>query len=253
MSREKELNFFLEEYNWRKGATWYESHFDGRAAVRGESSPLYTFHPVYAGVPERVRAVIPEAKLIYIVGDPVSRAVSQYLTGRMERFDRRPPDQALSGAPERNRYLAPGMYGEQISRYLRLFPRERILVLLKDDLLHKRQPTLQRVFRFLGVDEAFRSPALGELKNVSMGKRELDALGIFLRRAAALSPVRWLPRCLRDRFRFVYAPFSRPLERPALSAALHRRLREIYRNDLDRFQRLTGVTVPLESEPLEQV
>lgn len=28
MSREKELDFFIEEHNWHKGTEWYESQFD---------------------------------------------------------------------------------------------------------------------------------------------------------------------------------------------------------------------------------
>ncbi len=39
MSKPKELNFFVEELNWDLGLDWYASRFDGRSAVRGESSP----------------------------------------------------------------------------------------------------------------------------------------------------------------------------------------------------------------------
>ena len=39
MSKPKELNFFVEELNWDLGLDWYASRFDGRFAVRGESSP----------------------------------------------------------------------------------------------------------------------------------------------------------------------------------------------------------------------
>ena len=67
MSAEKELNFFVEEKNWPRGIAWYESQFDPDAPVRGESSPTYTAYPEYHGVPERIRSVVPDAKLIYLV------------------------------------------------------------------------------------------------------------------------------------------------------------------------------------------
>ena len=65
MSREKELNFFVDELNWNKGIEWYKSNFIGEAKIHGESSPNYTNYPFFAGVPERMYSVVPKAKLIY--------------------------------------------------------------------------------------------------------------------------------------------------------------------------------------------
>src|SRR5918996_3904116 len=79
MSRPKELNFFVAELNWSLGTDWYASHFRADAAVRGESSPHYTNLPRFAGVAERISSVLPDAKLIYMVREPVDRALSNYL------------------------------------------------------------------------------------------------------------------------------------------------------------------------------
>src|SRR5664279_2321988 len=56
----------------------YERLFDDAYEVRGEASPCYTLYPRRKGAPERIKALIPDAKLIYLVRDPVARAVSQY-------------------------------------------------------------------------------------------------------------------------------------------------------------------------------
>ena len=80
MSKPKELNFFVEELNWDLGLDWYRGRFDDRFAVRGESSPHYTNLPYFEGVPERIHEHIPDAKLIYMVRDPISRILSHWAT-----------------------------------------------------------------------------------------------------------------------------------------------------------------------------
>src|SRR5438105_12315470 len=78
MSRQKELDFFVPEKNRGRSLAWYESQF-AEAPVRGENSPSYTIHPFRPGVPERIRAVVPDVRLIYLVRDPIERIVSHYL------------------------------------------------------------------------------------------------------------------------------------------------------------------------------
>src|SRR5687768_751449 len=78
MSEVKETNFFVAELNYARGLPWYESLFPRRAAACGEASPVYAATWRFAGIPERMHAVLPRARLIYIVRDPVERMVSQY-------------------------------------------------------------------------------------------------------------------------------------------------------------------------------
>ena len=79
MSREKELNFFITERNWSKGVDWYRSQFVEKAEIYGESSPNYTDYIRFGGVPERMYSVVPDARLIYILRDPIERIVSHYV------------------------------------------------------------------------------------------------------------------------------------------------------------------------------
>ena len=84
MAREKELDFFVEQKNWSRGVDWYERQF-AAAPVRGESSPSYTAYPRYRGVPERIRRIVPDAKLVYLVRDPVERALDVRRPGHVVR------------------------------------------------------------------------------------------------------------------------------------------------------------------------
>ncbi len=79
MSKPKELNFFVEELNWDLGLDWYASRFDSRSPVRGESSPHYTNLPRFEGVAARIHEHCPDARLLYMVRDPIKRILSHWV------------------------------------------------------------------------------------------------------------------------------------------------------------------------------
>ena len=74
MVPEKELHFFSGY--WEQGLDWYEQCFvpNGKPLV-GEASPSYLENPVAR---ERIASVLPGAKLIAMMRNPVDRAYSQY-------------------------------------------------------------------------------------------------------------------------------------------------------------------------------
>src|SRR5436189_26280 len=70
----KEVSFFDRHY--ARGERWYRAHLPvRRRAVVGEASPSYLFHPL---APERVARMLPEARLIALLRNPVDRAFSHY-------------------------------------------------------------------------------------------------------------------------------------------------------------------------------
>ena len=72
----KEMRFFWRD-DWRERMSWYSSHFAPMTtAVRGEATPAYSAHPRHPEVPERIHSAIPNARLLYIVRDPIDRIVS---------------------------------------------------------------------------------------------------------------------------------------------------------------------------------
>ncbi len=160
MSEPKELHFFVTEKTWGRGLGWYESHFSNthRCAAVGEASPDYSRAPTYEGVPERMHRIIPDARLIYLVRDPVDRIQSHYQHELRKGRERRTPDEAVLEDPM---YLAPSRYADQIDRYLEWFPREQLKVTVSEDLRLRRSETLRALFEFLGVDPAVVPSAVG--------------------------------------------------------------------------------------------
>jgi len=218
----------------------YEQLFDPAFAARGEASPSYTIYPQRMGVPERIKDVIPKAKLIYLVRDPVARAVSQYQHHVSYENERRSLHEVLDPSHPHGRYTGPSFYAAQLERYLQHFPLESILVVDQADLLADRQTALHQIFAFLGVDESFYSRQFEDEMNTREELRTYSRFVVLVRYARA-TPLQRLPRSLRVFLRrTVRQVVSRPLKQSMLSDDLRARLQELYRDDVGRLRALTG-------------
>jgi Sulfotransferase domain len=175
----KEVSFFDRHY--ARGSPWYRAHLPARprqwpAKLRhgswpsvGEASPSYLFHPL---APKRVRGLIPAARLIAVLRNPVDRALSHYqhevalgreplsfeealeqeevrMCGEVERMTANPA--YFSHAWWNYTYAARGRYAEQLERWYEAFPREQLLVLFSEELLEQPAESYARVVDFLGV------------------------------------------------------------------------------------------------------
>ena len=165
----KEVSFF--DRHFARGEMWYRAHLPARPGSRlvGEASPSYLFHPL---APDRVHALIPNARLIAILRNPIDRALSHYhhevslgreqlsfedaierederLRGEVERMVRDPS--YFSYEWWNHTYLARGRYAEQLERWFAVCPRDRLLVLFSEELRERPEETYARVLDFLGV------------------------------------------------------------------------------------------------------
>lgn len=250
MSAQKELNFFCEDYQWVNGVEWYMRQFTGQAKIFGEASPGYTMYPVRQGTPERMSQVVPKAKLIYLVRDPVERMISHYLDRLKAGRERRPVDVALTDPSAENFYLRYSQYYEQLSLFLKYYPREAILVETAANLRNNRIETLRRIFLFLQVDPDFTSPEFQELQNVSNVKLQhrkprrivrkllLDESSNYPRLKSWLAA--GLPRKVHAGLIRVLVPGTR-VARPQLTDAARHKIRQRLEPDLSRFRDLTGI------------
>ncbi|MBS1895182.1 MAG: sulfotransferase [Actinobacteria bacterium] len=155
MSKPKELNFFVAELNWDLGLDWYASRFDNRFKVRGESSPHYTNLPRYEGVPERIKQHCPDAKLIYMVRDPIKRILSHWMHATGAGYETRDMVTVLSDP--NTQYVNRSRYWTQLQPYLEHFDRSQIEVITQEELQSDRDGTMRKAFAYAGVDENFTS------------------------------------------------------------------------------------------------
>jgi hypothetical protein len=126
--------------------------------LRGESSAAYLYCP---GSARRIREAVPDARILAVLRQPVERAFSKYQ--QMRRDQAEPLDsfeEAVAAEPARQRdgwaptwlYLDRGYYGRQLAPYFELFKRDRIHVLLYEDLRRDPRACLRAIFDFLQID-----------------------------------------------------------------------------------------------------
>lgn len=157
----KELDFFVEDINWRRGLSWYRRQFASappEARAVGEASTNYSKYPIHSRVPEKIARHLPSARLIYVVRHPVERIRSQYQHSTAIGREQRPFEEAVLGDP---RYITCSRYAFQIEQYMEQFDPEQLLIVTAEDLRSHRAETVRRVFAFLGIDPTYEVPELG--------------------------------------------------------------------------------------------
>ena len=192
-----EPKFFLVDELWQRGVDFYSKNwFDALPAGRilGEKSTNYLEAPEVA---ERMSRVLPRAKLIFLLRNPVERAYSNYLWSRQNGLETETFERALALEEQRERDLAPqfryarphayftrGLYAEHLARFFCCFPRAQILILRHEDVAARPERVAADFHRFLGVAELPEtSLALGRINAAKTAGRE--PLAPFLRRRLA--------------------------------------------------------------------
>jgi hypothetical protein len=147
-----------QEHVWRRAD--YEALFaDAPAGTKlGEATPFY-LHDLESHA--RIKALVPQARLILLLRDPVDRAHSNWThlwnAGLEPEADflaacAAEPARIAAGWAAFWHYTGLGLYGRQIEHLYRHFPREQVLLLRYRDLKDAPAATLDRVCAFLEVD-----------------------------------------------------------------------------------------------------
>ena len=241
MSSNKEPNVFLAP-GWRDEVRRYADMLDAGAAVRGESSTNYTKYPKFPDAPARIAELVPDAKLIYVAGDPIQRTLAHYAQTVSDEIESRPLEEAVSDFDDpANTYVWNGRYATQAERFLEHFPSSSLLVLDQHDLRSDREGTMREVFRFIGVDETFSSPEFASELNTRNDRRRVGTLGTRVRESRAADLYRRLPASVRRPVtQTAHRALSRPVQRPTLDDGLRARLVELYEPEIERLAELSG-------------
>lgn len=181
----KEPAFFNRDREYQLGISYYRSYFPFRINGRHilDCSPGYFYYSLCA---ERIKKEFPEAKIVCLLREPVSRALSGYNMYhqilKSKRFDKRistandtwrrfldeysPKGEIPTLETFLNRELEiisrgeeedepslirRGIYAPQIQRFVDMFGRDNVLILLSDDLLYRTKMTVNQVLSFAGL------------------------------------------------------------------------------------------------------
>ena len=171
-------------------ALWDENP---NARYRGEGSVYYSQSPHKSGIPARIKSACPDARIIYTVREPVSRAVGHYWQRFKEFQEKLPLEQALKDNPL---YRDTSDYALQMNAYLEHFDRDQILVIVAEDLRTRRRETLAEVIEWLGLPnyDFSESEITERHKSPSTSRKERYPLVSFIRNSAACAWARkYLP------------------------------------------------------------
>lgn len=159
MADPKELHFFNKHFE--EGESWYRAKFTPGAEHKawGEATPAYL---LLEDMPQRIKNMCPDARLIACLRNPVDRAFSAY---NLKRNGKLAYDTFEDALAQEAGILERGLYAEQLKRYFALFPREQILVQLYDDLVHHEKRFIREIYTHIGVDAEFKPSWLGKTDN----------------------------------------------------------------------------------------
>ncbi len=244
MSRVKEVDFFYgdqgyEKGNWDRGLDWYRKQFVTDRKIRGESSQNYSKAHLITEVPERMHSVVPGAKLIYLVRDPIERLISHFWENVEGGEEPKGDLNAFLAKCEGNHYVETSRYFMQLEAYLKYFRRDQILVIDCDALRTNRLATMNRIFGFLGVP-AVENGEIFQFQVNSRDSKRIPTLAARLATGRALAPVRALiPVGFRERIKEARL-FYRKAARREIDPEVATRIRACLRPDVEALREFSG-------------
>lgn len=241
MPRQKEVAFFSTERNYRRGPEWYMTTVLQGAppsAICGEASVAYMDgtpfgdiaqnercgppstsgygEPFEDVIPHRIKRLLPDVRLICVLRDPVARAYSHYQMAILDRVEYRSFDQAIDELMEpdaldyarttptmTNRYIVNGEYFRILAGFLRVFPRDRLMVIFSDDLATRPAEMLTSIFDFIGATSDYLPDNLDARYRTAAVERRIAGFDLYAwqRHLAPIRPVRLLWHSLPGQLR----------------------------------------------------
>ena len=226
MTSPKEPNFFSDDDVWAHGEAWYHSLFAEAAPgdLKGEASTHYTKLPTHPKTLERIAKMLDQPRIIYMIRNPVERAVSHYIHEWSQGEMRDDPVVAFAHHPE---IVAYGRYGMQIKPYVELFGKQSVFLTSLEQIKADGRDELDRIGAFLGRKLVWKDDIGAQ--NVSAERsRRLPLHGLIVDNPVATLLRRTLvPKAVRNRVR----EGRRMADRPQLPETLRLAIETSFKED----------------------
>jgi hypothetical protein len=172
----KELHFFDQPELFDNGAEWYRRCFprlsskDGQRSITGEATPYYLFDPPVA---KRMAEIVPNARLIALLRNPVDRAYSHYQMQVKRGTEPKTFEAAIE--QQNSSYVSRGIYVDQLLRWFEFFSKEQMLILKSEDFFERPIDTLKLVLTFLDLPDWQPEPSeLQQRRHTGNYKQKMD-------------------------------------------------------------------------------
>ena len=283
----KETRFFLDlDYpvpalaaKWTDGIEKYEEFFINKEqnCLRLEASAEYLYS---VGTPQRIEESLPNAKMIFILREPVSRLVSWYKFAQ-QRADI-PPEMAIDTyiekqlqsnyfqqakqqriALDRNQdkstppsfflsALEHGCYSSYLRSYFDILGRDNVYVAFYEELCQKPKLVLQEICSFAEINPDFYSDYTWKVFNRSQTMKNASLHGAYgrlrtnVRKYTHNLPIHYWLRQMRKWFdaKVYYRLNALPTEEPEISPAVQTKLKAYYQEEIQELENLLERSVP---------
>jgi len=157
----KEIHFFDNDFFWVQGVPWYKGFFRKNNKLNFEATPDYILN---FKAQKRMSKVVPNAKLILIIRNPVFRAFSSHnhrhqINNFFDDLEKEKDfNKLVSNINEQDikktkNLFSQGFYIDQIENLLKYFPREQLLILVSEEMKKNPQKIYNQIFEFLNVEK----------------------------------------------------------------------------------------------------
>jgi hypothetical protein len=252
MSPTKEPNFFSCEAIRKQGLYYGTKNVCDLAAYRalfrsvgsekaiGEASVSYLFYPDVAG---KIRACVPDAKIVIVLRNPIERAFSHYLMDYRLGLARATFSDVVFGKASEGygklqyqQYVDLGMYNDQVKRYLEAFGRDQVKIFLFEELKDNGDRLIGALCQFLGVSGGYR-PDTRQKYNAFVAPKNCVAAWLYRSRCLRAGARALVPDALKGAARgmFMSGEISR---RPVMDEETRSHLKGLYENDIRQLQAL---------------
>jgi hypothetical protein len=123
--------------------------------------------PKFMGIPRRIARFNPEARFVYILRDPFQRTLSHYWHMVQHHGERRDLLTAVKTHPP---YVDVSYYAMQLRPYLETVGRDRLKIVIFEELVRDPLPVVRQMFAWLGLEEGFIPPNLSSKENATPQK-----------------------------------------------------------------------------------
>ncbi len=144
---QKEPHYFSHRFDPARFEKYLDILCNREARICYESSVSYLAHPEAA---QRIRKYLPDAKLLVILRNPVTRAFSEYnhLVSKGRIAKDTPIETVVKDHPE---IIENGLYYKHLERFFEQSPKEQIRILRYEDIEKDPQAFIDNVCACLGI------------------------------------------------------------------------------------------------------
>lgn len=221
-------------------SAYHELFTEQPGTIYGEASTLYSCYPEFIQTENRIFNYNPDAKIIYLMRNPVKRIRSQYWHNMINKRTRYHVSKMFEEIQLDHTYLSRSRYGLQLEKYFSVFPKHNIHVEFMENLIQQPATTLQNLYNFLNIKNLLVAELTPEMHHRNKSSERLSA-GFLYRLLSKSDLSKIIPLSLRHKLFYLTAHTIPPP--PIFNSEQQNWIWEQLAPDLNRLSTLTGVNV----------